>query len=114
MNAEQQIINGTMAFLKAKREEFHYSQADVAKMLPYNLTGYNQLEKGHKFLTLIQIWQVARVYKITPGEVINGIYGGNPSEEKSKLEQLQAKLDAVLEENSSLKNRLIEALTGGV
>lgn len=113
MNQQQdQIKAGTSAFLKRIREERELNQAQMARLMKYNLTGYNQLEKGHKFLTVVQLWYLGHVLNISPGDIINEICGADPSVEKSKLEKLQALLDSAMAENSTLKDKLIAALEG--
>lgn len=112
MNQQFKITEGTSAFLKSLRDEHHLTQAEMAARLEFNYTSYNLLEKGHRFLTLLMVWKIATEFSLTPGEVINGIYGADPSVEKGKLEKLQELLNAALEENSVLKDKLIKILEG--
>ncbi len=112
MNAQFKITEGTMAFLKRMREEHRLSQREVANQLPFNFTGYNQLEKGHKFLTLIQVWQLAKLYNITPADVINGIYGAEPNDCKTKLLELQEKYNAVVADKAELQSKIIALMEG--
>lgn len=112
MNPQFKITEGTTAFLKKMREKKELTQDQMARLMKHNLTGYNQIEKGHKCLTLIQIWILADVLNMSKADVINGICGADPCVHKDELEKLQALFDAALQENSALKDKVIGLMEG--
>lgn len=92
--------------IKKSRIELGLSQAQAAKMLHISTPAFCKIETGQTDLNVSRLLQIAKVFKVTVDQLLNGAPGKTASSEEVNI--LKAELLVKDEELNKLRKKLID------